>query len=58
MLVEVPEAMTALRCGRTKFYTLVKAGDIEIVKLGSRSLVPVDSLRAFVARLREKVDAA
>lgn len=56
VLLDVPEAMSVLRCGRTKFYELVRRGDIEIVKLDGRTLVLAESIDAFVARLREPHD--
>ncbi len=37
---------------RSKLYELIGAGEVETVKLGSATLVIVDSLRALVERRR------
>lgn len=52
LLVPVSEAHWLVGLGRSKFYEYVAAGEIEIVKVGRRTLVPQESLRAFVERLR------
>jgi hypothetical protein len=44
----VKEALAALSLGHTKFYELVRAGDIDIVKIGTRTLVKVASLLRIV----------
>jgi excisionase family DNA binding protein len=49
LLVSVPEAARMIGLGKSKFYELVKIGDFKIVKLGGRSLVSTDELRAYVA---------
>jgi len=36
-LLKVEEAMAVLRIGRTKFYALVKTGQIEVVRFGLRT---------------------
>jgi len=36
-LLKVEEAMDVLRIGRTKFYALVKTGQIEVVRFGLRT---------------------
>ena len=40
--------------GRSKFYQLINRGEIPVIKLGRRTLVPVSALRAFVARKMEE----
>jgi excisionase family DNA binding protein len=40
--------------GRTKMYELIKDGQIEAIKVGTATLVPVDSLRRFLDELRRK----
>ena len=37
--------------GRTKFYELVKAGDVKIVKCGRTTLIPHSEAIAYQARL-------
>jgi excisionase family DNA binding protein len=59
------DACRALGVGRTNLYRLISEGQIEARVLGGRTVVPVDSLRAFVSRLppapirtrREAVDS-
>jgi len=47
----VPEAQEALGgVGRTKFYELVKEGVIETRKLGSKTIVVVDSLKMLIEK--------
>jgi len=53
MLVPVPEAIYAIGLGRSKFYQLIRAGDLTLVHVGRRSFVPAESLHAFVERLSE-----
>ena len=38
--------MTGL--SRSTIYNLIKAGEIEIIKIGAITLIPLDSLRRFV----------
>ncbi len=58
LLLPIPEAHWQVGVGRSKFYEYVAAGEIEIVKVGRRTLVPQESLRAFVDRLRASQTAA
>lgn len=37
--------------GRTSLYELIGAGKIEARKAGNRTLIPADSLRAYIASL-------
>lgn len=43
--------------GRTKLYSLVGAGDLELVKLGRKSVITGRSLRRFKEKLLEQVAA-
>lgn len=52
--VRVPEAAKMLGISRSRFYELIESGDIEIVKLGRSTLVPVASLHSLIERLRRK----
>lgn len=51
LLLDYEEAGDALNVGRTTIYKLVAAGEITRVKIGKRSLVTADSVRAYVNRL-------
>ena len=44
----VKEALAALSLGRSKFYELVGAGEIDTIKVGTRTLVKVASLLRVV----------
>jgi len=44
----VKEALAALSLGRSKFYELVGAGEIDTIKIGTRTLVKVASLLRVV----------
>lgn len=50
--VRIREACRLTGIGRSKFYELVSSGDIEVIKIGSMTLVPFEGLRAFVDRER------
>lgn len=41
-----------LGIGRSKVYELIKDGQLEIVKIGRTTRIPVDSTVSFVQRLR------
>ena len=47
------DAQAALSIGNSKFHELVNEGRLKIVKIGSASFVPDESLRAFVASLMD-----
>jgi excisionase family DNA binding protein len=50
LTVRVPVAARMLGIGRTKLYELIAEHEIDVVKLGSATLVVVDSLQAFIER--------
>jgi excisionase family DNA binding protein len=50
-LYPVTAALTILSVSRSTFYSLVDQGELELVKLGRRSLVTAPSIAAFLARL-------
>nr|WP_305098544.1 hypothetical protein [Croceibacterium sp. D39] len=39
--------------GRSKFYELIAAGDVETVKIGRCTLVPIESLHDLIEKARE-----
>jgi len=50
----VPEACRRLSIGRSMFYELVKRGEVRVIRIGSRTLVPESELEKLVAaRLAE-----
>jgi excisionase family DNA binding protein len=46
--VTIGEAIRYFGIGRTKLYELIQNGDIDAFKLGRRTLVRADSVRAFI----------
>jgi excisionase family DNA binding protein len=56
LLVTVPEAMQAIGVGRTTLYQLIASAELELVKVGSASRVPVASIERFVERLRARAN--
>jgi excisionase family DNA binding protein len=46
------DAAPIIGVGRTTLFALMRDGEIESVKVGRRRLIPADSLREFVARVR------
>lgn len=52
--VRVKEACRLTGIGRSKLYELIADGDIEIVKVGAMTLVPLESLRGLIERGRSR----
>jgi excisionase family DNA binding protein len=50
LAVRIREACRLTGIGRSKFYELIAAGEIEIIKVGTITLVPVASLTRFLRR--------
>jgi excisionase family DNA binding protein len=46
------DAAPIIGVGRTTLFALMRDGEIESVKVGRRRLIPAESLREFVARVR------
>jgi len=49
VLVPIRETCAALGVGRNSVYNLINAGKLETVKIGRRTLVKADSIRALAA---------
>ena len=54
--MRVPEACRYLGIGRSTLYVLIGEGEIEIIKLGSSTLVLTASLRSLVERRRKPAE--
>jgi excisionase family DNA binding protein len=50
LTVRVREACRLTGIGRSKLYELIAAGEIEVIKVGTITLVPVSSLTSFLRR--------
>ncbi len=48
-LTSIADAQRALGIGRTTTYRLIEAGKLEKVKIGSRTLIKIASIKALVA---------
>ena len=51
LLIPIPEAGRSLGIGRTTVYSLIEQGELKTVKIGRRSLITTESLRAYVDKL-------
>ena len=54
LLVGIRYAAKRLGIGRSKFYELVKAREIVPVRIGSRALIPMATLDAFVNKIQKQ----
>ena len=50
--VRIREACRLTGIGRSKLYELIAAGEIEIIKVGTITLVHTESLHSFIERRR------
>ncbi|GLI98527.1 helix-turn-helix domain-containing protein [Sphingobium sp. BS19] len=52
--VRIADAIRLTGIRRSKLYELIASGDLETIKIGRCTLVPVASLHALIERAREK----
>jgi excisionase family DNA binding protein len=52
VLLTVVEAARALAVGRTTLYELIRSGDLEAIRIGRSTRIPVDAIGTFVERQR------
>ena len=52
LTVRIPQAVEMLGVSRSKIYELIQQGEIEVIKVGSSTLLPVDGLVRFVEKRR------
>jgi excisionase family DNA binding protein len=50
--VKIPEAVRLTGLSRSRIYELMRSGDIEFAKVGSSTLILVESLREFIQSRR------
>jgi excisionase family DNA binding protein len=50
--VRIPIAVKMTGIGRSKLYELIQEGEIDVVKIGSATLIPVASLERLLERHR------
>ena len=53
LLLRVPEAAALLRISRATFYKLLADGEVPSLRVGGRTRVPLDGLRAWIAARAE-----
>ena len=46
--VSIADAGNSIGLGRSKIYELIKSGELKTIKIGRRTLVTVESIRALV----------
>jgi hypothetical protein len=54
--VKVPEAVRLSGLSRSRLYELMRSGEVEFAKVGSSTLILVDSLRRFIGSRRSGQD--
>jgi excisionase family DNA binding protein len=52
--VRILEAVRLTGIGRSKLYELIASGDIETVKIGSCTLIPMASLHGLIERAKQQ----
>lgn len=57
LAVSVSEAAQLVGLSRPKVYQLMQIGDFPSFKVGTRTLIPMDGLRAWVTAQTEKQEA-
>lgn len=50
--LRIADACRITGIGRSKFYELIKAGEIEVIKVGAITLVPMTSIQTLLDRYR------
>lgn len=50
LAVRIPKAAHMLGIGRSKFYQLIRSGDIATMKIGRATVVAVQSLHDYMAK--------
>ncbi|QNA84458.1 helix-turn-helix domain-containing protein [Sphingomonas sp. So64.6b] len=50
--LRIADACRVTGIGRSKFYELIKAGEIEVIKIGAITLVPMSGIQALLERGR------
>lgn len=56
LLLSIQEAAEALGIGRSKLYQLVARGELPLVHLGKRALIPRPALERYVEQLLEEAE--
>jgi excisionase family DNA binding protein len=54
LAVRISQASRLLGIGRSTLYQFINAGEIETIKVGRSTLIPTESLHAFIERRRRQ----
>jgi excisionase family DNA binding protein len=57
LLMSLNDTTKCLGIGKTKTYQLIREGELQLVKIGAKSLVTRDSILAYVAKISGVSDA-
>lgn len=57
LLIPMQDAADVLSISRMEVYRVIARGDLESVTIGRRRLIPMESLRAYVEKLRAEAAA-
>ena len=52
LVLTIPETTRVLSTSRSAIYRYLKAGRLRAIKVGTRTLIPMDSAREFIASCR------
>jgi len=52
MLLTIPDAARVLAIGRTTLYELIRDGEVDVIRIGRSTRIPVTTIHAFVDRRR------
>lgn len=58
VLLTIPEAAERLRVGRHALYELIRTNKLRTIRIGSRRLVPVESVAEVIAVLLDEENVA
>ncbi len=54
IMVRIKEACRITGIGRSKLYELIADGEVEIIKIGAMTMIPIDALSRFIERRRAR----
>jgi excisionase family DNA binding protein len=53
LAVRIPQAAQMLGIGKSTLYEIIASGEIETIKIGRSTVVPIESLRSFLLQRRK-----
>jgi excisionase family DNA binding protein len=55
LCLSIPGAADTLCCSRSQIYRLLAAGHLRSIKIGRRSVIPLESIQKFIAATPEAI---